>query len=135
MAARKSRFELCAALLLIGGWRHYGWGLFDVPMRALASKASGAAAICCLLLIVWRSTGTRWMAPILLWWAWEELQVVLCSTWFIFEPWLVKPGEAMCSSKIGFDLGALGILIVAVLAFRLTLSDSTAIKQSGSATK
>lgn len=61
------------------------------------------------------------LAGVLLWWAWEELQVVLCSVWFIFSPWPVEPGQAMCSAKAGFDIGALGILIVAVLAFRLTL--------------
>ena len=127
---RKNRFDLCAALLLIGAWRHFGWALFDVPVRALVSKASGAAAIACLLLIVWRIAGTRWMAPILLWWAWEELQVVLCSTWFIFDPWPVPAGQAMCSARVGFDIGAAGVLIVAVLAFRLTLQDLTATAQS-----
>jgi len=60
------------------------------------------------------------LAGILLWWAWEELQVMLCSVWFIFDPWPVEPGQAMCSARAGFDIGALGVLIVALLAFRLT---------------
>ena len=66
------------------------------------------------------------LAGVLLWWAWEELQVILCSAWFIFDPWPIDPGQAMCSAKLGFDLGALGVLIVAVLALRLNLSDLTA---------
>lgn len=131
---RKSRYSrlaalhLPAALLLIGGWRHYGWELFDGGTRALVSKASGAVAICCLLLILWRLHGTKQMLPIVVWWAWEEMQVALCSTWFIFAPWPVQPGEAMCSAKLGFDLGSVGILIVASLAYRmLTLLGLTGI--------
>lgn len=115
----KNRFDLCAALLLIGAWRHYGWALFDGPTRALVSKASGAAAIVCLLLIVWGMQRSRLLGAVLLWWAWEELQVVLCSLRFIRDPWPVEPGQAMCSARFGFDIGAAGVLMVAVLAFKL----------------
>jgi hypothetical protein len=118
---RKSPYSLAAALLLIGAWRHFGWALFDGSTRALVSKASGALAICCLLLILWRECGTKPVLPIMLWWAWEELQVMLCSTWFMFDPWPVEPGQAMCSAKLGFDIGALGILAVAILTFHLTI--------------
>lgn len=128
MAALKSRFDLCAALLLMGATRHYGWAFFDGPERALVSKACGALAIIFLLVVVWRQAGTRWMLPILLWWAWEETQVALCSLWFIVEPWHVEPGQPMCSARLGFDLGALGIVCVAVFAFRLTLQGFTAIQ-------
>lgn len=128
MAGLKSRCELCAGLLLVGAWRHYGWALFDGPTRALVSKASGAAAICFLLWIVWKHAGTKWALPVFLWWAWEETQVVLCSVWFIHAPWPIEPGQAMCSAKAGFDIGALGIVFVAVLAFRLTLSGFTGIQ-------
>lgn len=127
----KSRSSLPVLLLAIGASRHYGWALFDAPVRGLASKALGAAAILCLLWVVW--TMSRAAALVLLWWAWEEVQVVLCSTWFAFAPWPVQPGEAMCSAKIGFDLGALGILFVALLLLNLTRL--TAIDQTGRAGK
>lgn len=75
------------------------------------------------------------LLAVLLWWAWEELQVILCSVWFIFDPWPIELGQAMCSAKLGFDLGAFGILIVAVLAFRLNLSDLTASNDRNGVTK
>jgi hypothetical protein len=124
VADHKSRCDaLPVAMLLIGALRHYGWALFEGSTRALVSKASGAAAICCLLLVVWHLQRSRPLGAVLLWWAWEECQVALCSTWFIFDPWPVAPGQAMCSARAGFDLGALGIFVVALLAYRLALSD------------
>ena len=117
----RSSLELVASMLLVGAWRHYGWALYEGPARALVYKASWSAATLFLLFLLWRQIGNKWMAPVMLWWAWEEMQCLLCTTWFIFDPWLLEPGQAMCSAKAGFDIGALGILVVAVLAFRLTL--------------
>lgn len=109
---------LAMILLAVGATRHYGWALADAPMRGLASKALGAVAILCLLWIVYSLS--RAAALVLLWWAWEELQVILCSTWFAFDPWPVAQGEAMCSAKLGFDLGALGVLFISLLLLRLS---------------
>lgn len=85
-------------------------------MAGLASKALGAAAILYLLAVVWEHT--RAGAAIFLWWAWEELQVLTCTAWFMVEPWPVAQGQAICSAKLGFDLGAVGILILALVLMR-----------------
>lgn len=115
----KSRCELAVLLLLIGSARHYVWGLADIAARGLVAKALGGAAILALLWIVHGLTHSRLLLPVLLWWAWEELQVVTASVWFIFDPWPVPAGESMLSARAGFDLGAAGILVVALLVANL----------------
>ena len=113
--ARLSRADLLL-LLAVGASRHYGWALGSDATAGLASKALGAAAILYLLAVVWEQT--RAGAAILLWWAWEELQVLTCTAWYMADPWPVAQGQAICSAKAGFDLGAVGILIIALLAMR-----------------
>lgn len=85
-------------------------------MAGLASKALGAAAILYLLAVVWEHT--RAGAAIFLWWAWEELQVLTCTAWFMVDPWPVAQGQAICSAKAGFDLGAAGVLILSLVLMR-----------------
>lgn len=128
----KSRCELALLLLLVGTARHYGWAMAEVATRGLVSKALGGMAILALLWIVHGLTHSRLLLPVLLWWAWEELQVVTASVWFIFDPWPVPAGESMLSARAGFDLGAAGILVVALLVAHLhkNLSDRTAIQQT-----
>ena len=100
--------------------RHYGWTWASAAHRGEVSKALGAMAALALLCVISRQLGAedklaRWA---LILYAWHETSVALCATWFIFSPWPILQGQAMCSAKIGFDLGALGLLLVAVLASR-----------------
>ena len=109
---------LWAALLLTMFLRHYAWRWVPVEHAGEASKALGAAAALVMLWLLSRNLTAadklaRW-AMIL--YAWHEASVALCATWFIFAPWQILQGQAMCSAKIGFDLGALGLLLVAILA-------------------
>ena len=113
-------------LLLVGACRHYGWQHFPVELQGMASKGLGAAAILCLLCVVYAHAKPAW--PVLAWWAWEECQVLLCSVAYMAEPWTVAPGVGICSSRIGFDIGAAGIMCVAYLAHRVTLSNLTGSK-------
>lgn len=100
--------------------RHYGWSWAPLAHRGDVSKALGAAAALVLLWLISRGLKpgddlARW-AIIL--YAWHETSVALCATWFIFDPWAIAPGQAMCSERIGFDLTTLGLLLVALLASR-----------------
>lgn len=100
--------------------RHYGWTWAPAAMRGEVSKALGAGAVLGLLWVISRGLNpgddlARWAVLL---YAWHEAAVVLCATWFIFDPWPIAPGHGMCSAKIGFDLSALGLLLVAVLASR-----------------
>jgi hypothetical protein len=121
--ARLNRLEaagLAAALLLIALARHYGYVPFPPEMRGMVSKGLGGVAILALLSAVasmWRHR-LVWLACA--YWAFEELQVVLCSAAYIVEPWSVAPGQSICSAKAGFDLGAVGIMLAAVVLLRIT---------------
>lgn len=100
--------------------RHYGWTWAPAAMRGEVSKALGSAAALGLLWLISRGLKpgddlARWAIVL---YAWHEASVALCATWFIFGPWPILPGQAMCSARIGFDLGALGLLLVALLASR-----------------
>jgi hypothetical protein len=110
-------------LLLVGASRHYLWPHFPDELQGMASKGLGAAAILALLGIVYVSHKHAW--PVLLWWAWEECQVLLCSVAYMVEPWHVEVGDGICSARFGFDIGAAGILFVAYLAHRVNLSTLT----------
>jgi hypothetical protein len=117
-------------LLLVGACRHYLWPHFPAELQGMASKGLGAAAVLYLLAVVWRLAPSRPLAWVLLWWAWEELQVLICSAAYMVEPWHVEVGEGICSARFGFDIGAAGIMFVALLAYRLTLLDLTGSKQA-----
>lgn len=120
---RPSRLEisgLAVVLLLVGFARHYGWAHFPAELRGVASKGLGGAAILVLLSVIFTVCKARLLAPVIAWWAWEESQVVLCSAAYMLDPWVVPAGQALCSSKLGFDLGALGLVAVAAIAYKLT---------------
>ena len=108
---RLSRASLWAVLLLIGTARHYGYYQFPDEVAGMASKGLGAFTILCLLAMVYQ----REAWPVFLWWAWEELQVVICSVLYIREPWPVMPGRDICSALVGLELSAVGVLLVAAL--------------------
>lgn len=106
-------------LLLVGAARHYLWPHFPVAMQGMASKGLGAMAILILLAVVWwQSDRSRLLTAILLWWAWEETQVAMCSIAYMHAPWPVEPGQAICHALTGLDVGAFGVLFVAILSYR-----------------
>ena len=109
---------LWQALLITMTLRHYAWRWVPADHAGEASKALGAVAALSLL---WLLAGYRRPGDGLAFWALalyalHEASAALCATWFIFAPWPILQGQAMCSAKLGFDLGALGLLLVAILA-------------------
>lgn len=111
-----------AALFLVLIWvRHYAWAQFPAEMQGDAWKIGSALAILTLMAIVWRGHKSALLIPFILLLAFEEIQVILCSAWWILEPWTVLPGYSKCHSGTGFDLGAIGILAMAVLANKIIL--------------
>jgi hypothetical protein len=105
------------ALLLVGSVRHYAWQIVPPHLAGMVSKGLGGAAILCLLALLWcRTSKSRLLAGVMMWWAWEETQVVVCSALYAWRPWTVEPGQAMCSALTGLNLDAIGVLAVALLA-------------------
>ena len=60
------------------------------------------------------------MRVVLALWAAHEAMVVVCSAWWMFEPWSVPVGQPMCSVRAGFDLGAVGIFAVLCVCIWIT---------------
>ena len=134
MEARKSRFNLALAVLLIGASRFYAWELWPPELRGTASKMLGSMAALCLIGIVYSLKPSRLLAFVCAWYAFEELQTVICSVAYMVEPWTVPIGVSICSARIGFDLGAIGILAVAWLLFRVVnLSTLTGVRNESGA--
>lgn len=102
-----------ALLLLLGVLRHYLWELTPPESQALVWNATGATVI---LIFLWM-LAYKWRATVLIaiWWSFEELQVIACSTWLLLRPQDVAPGQGLCSSLLGFDLSSVGILLVALV--------------------
>lgn len=120
--------SLPAALLAVGACRHYLWIAAPAELQGMASKGLGACAILALLAcIAWRERGQpKQLLWVICWWAWEEMQTALCSVLYMIEPWQVPPGQGICSARIDIDLGAVGILVVAYICYRLVRTDSVA---------
>ena len=103
--ARSSNLSAALALLLMA--RHYVWDKVPPELQGSAWKLCSAVCILGLLAMVWQARS--W--PVFAVFAFEELQVLICSAWFMVEPWPVPDGVGTCSAKAGIDLGALGVML------------------------
>lgn len=119
----RSDWPLAAFVLLIGASRHYGWMLAEPSMRGIVSKALGGVATLCLLGILWTRRKSALFALVLLWYAFEEFQVIACSVRFAVDPWVVPVGQSICTALLGFDLGTAGIVFVGLMALGLQNGD------------
>jgi hypothetical protein len=107
--------RLAALVLLVGVSRNYGYLLVSPDLIGITSKALGAAATLCLLGLLWHRAKSLPLLVVLCWYGFEELQTLGCSVAYAVKPWPVQVGQSICSAWIGFDLGSIGILIVAII--------------------
>ena len=114
--APKSRSDLALLLLVICAMRHYGWDFFPAELKGLASKGLGGIALLAMVVIVAAQNRDLCVKLVAAWWAFEELQVVLCSFAYMAAPWPVEPGQALCSARLDIDMGAIGIVAIAWIA-------------------
>lgn len=103
--------------------RHYGWGLVPPELAGIVSKMLGALASLVFLALIAYGYRCRlvWMACA--YGAWEFGQTALCSAAYLLRPWPIDAGQGMCSAWAGIDLGFVGILFAAVVAYRVALSE------------
>ena len=128
----QSRFDLALCLLAVGTTRQYAWLAFPDDLRGMASKGLGSLAALFLLALVLHARPSKAIFCVVTWYAFMELQTVLCSAWYLFAPWVAPVGQPICSARIGFDLGSIGILAVSVLIYLLTCQSFIFTKQPGS---
>lgn len=111
---------IAAFLLLIGVARHYGWDLVPLDtLKPVVSKMLGSAAAIALLVVIFHLARTRYVLAVVCWYAFEEAQTIVCSAAYIIAPWYVAPGKPLCSSLIEYDIGAVTIVVAALLAYWL----------------
>lgn len=126
---------IAAVVLLAGAVRHLVWAMVPAQHAGIVSKGCGGAVILgALWLAAWllRRNGLLRgiVAAVLAWLAFEEAQVVVFSAAYLIHPWPVPQGQALGSARVGLDLHAISLFIVAVRAWRISstpnsLSSST----------
>lgn len=111
---RLSRFDVAVAMLALATLRGWGWDAVPDSLKGMASKGAGGMA---LLAMIWLahnlvrpSLAVAIAASV---WSVGELQVVLCSVWYMFDPWFVPLGRSICSVRLDLDLGAAGVVLIA----------------------
>lgn len=117
--AHLSPRNLWLYLLAVGMVREYGYLLAEASKMGIVSKGLGAFAILALLPLAHRlAPNSRMAFLVLAWWGFHALQTMICSAAYYIEPWPVESGQSICSSRLGFDLGALGIMFAALLLYK-----------------
>lgn len=119
MSAHK---QIAAEVLLAVAGREYLWSLAPVQHRGDVSKLLGACLVLVLVSVIYRlAKPSKLLNAVLAVAVWFQLQTVICVAAFILDPWPIPEGCAMCSSRIDFDLGALGLMLLGWLAWQITV--------------
>lgn len=114
--------QIAAEVLLAVAGREYLWALAPVQHRGDVSKLLGACLVLVLVSVIYRlAKPSKLLNAVLAAAVWFQLQTVICVAAFIIDPWPIPEGCAMCSSRIDFDLGALGLMLIAWLAWVMTV--------------
>lgn len=122
---RRESWAIACELLLIVAAREHLWPALPAELQGMASKGLGAALVLVLLSMVHRLSlrlygPSKALGCVLLVACWYSLQTLICSAAYMVEPWQVGPGQGICSARLDFDLGAVGVMLCAWLALRLT---------------
>lgn len=111
--------QLAAFLLLLGALRHLVWPLFPPAQQAQVWNLVGAVSIAALLCLVWRQNRGPLVGAVALWFLWEEALVATCSSWRLFENWIVPIGEGQCLAKTGPQVVSVSLIALGVIIERL----------------
>ena len=119
MVGQLNRYNIALLVLVAGVARNYGWLIAEPELRGIVSKSLGAAATLCLLFALRLLCKSGVLLVVLCWYAFEETQTLVCSVLYAIEPWPVRVGESICSDRIGFDIGSIGIFMAGALIYLL----------------
>lgn len=103
-------------VFLLFAFRHYGYQWWPSVQQGLVY---GASAAVCLLVLLAAPVRLRW--PVKAWIAAEELLSAGCYSFKLAAPdWFkYEFQDEVCSQVVGFKIGAVGLVIVALLAYRM----------------
>jgi hypothetical protein len=110
--------HVAVAMLALGFLRHYGWAVFAIEDRGMASKGLGAVALLGMVWIAYALCRSRLVLIVAAVWSVELLQTVICTaSWIFVAPWDVPEGVPICSAAVGADIGAFTIVGFALVAY------------------
>lgn len=110
-----------AAVVLLVTWYavHYGYEWAAVEHQGTVfniMRSLGSLVLLGLIALAFQSRLT-WLPIAGM--AGEELQVVVCGSWWLWRPWPVKQGDELCSSGLGIPLGSIGLVLLGMVAGEL----------------
>jgi hypothetical protein len=111
--------SVAVGMLALFAARHYGYYLFNGADRAHVWNILGA--VICLMFAgaIFLAYPSRALGLVLAWIGFEEVQVIMCGVAWLWNPWNVPAGQDVCSSALGFNLAAVGIVLITFLLLRL----------------
>lgn len=111
--------KAAAALLVVWFVAHYAWMWAPIQHQGAVFNIYRSAASLALVGMVALAIPSRLVLVPVAGIAAEEAQVIGCGTWWLIDPWIVKPGDELCSSGLGIPLGAIGLALLGVAAYWL----------------
>lgn len=107
-----------ALILLLLAYRHVAYYAWPEGQQWYVFNAAGAVCIIALILLV------RPWWPLIVWVVSEELMVATCSGWAVVYP-ITGVTDELCSQRLGFQVGLIGMLGLATLSWRMTVTTLT----------
>ena len=111
--------RLAALLLVAGAVRHQVWENVAAESAAYVWNICGALAMLVLIEVIVQQHRDAALSLVGKWWQYEEALVAGCSGWHLLDPWEVGPGQELCSSRLGFQLGSITLLALGWIAATL----------------
>lgn len=101
-----------SAIFVMLALRHYGY--YHAPQAMWGDLFSIAGALCLIALIV----GSGLPLPIKAWAIGEEALVAGCASAWLAWPWPLGGADEICSARIDFKIGAIGLCALALASYR-----------------
>lgn len=104
------------SLLVFGLACSYAYAWASPAISADVQNIAGALMTLGLLVLAGLAFGSVevWSVVALL--SLFKVMVIGCNTWYVLDPWPVKPGQPLCSTRLNLPLGVIGLALAAALA-------------------
>lgn len=108
--------RLALALLVVGLVATYAWQWVPAEQAGSVFAMTSHWYAAVLLLVLGLV-----LQDVRLWWVLGylvvcSLMVVGCNAWWLAAPWPAMPGDELCSTRLKWPLGAIGLVLFVVLA-------------------
>lgn len=110
---------LAALLLVAGVAANNVWKLAPADSQAYVFHASLALFALVLLVVIGLAAWSRWVWPVVALLGGFMLQIAGCSIAYLYSPWVINPGDELCSSGLHAPIGMVGLWATVVIALLL----------------